>query len=117
MTASVTSTSPPRALREELHEADGPVGERADVLAHHHHLVADRLYDAGVVGKGGVHALHEALHEGERLLLALLFGEAGVAGKVGECDRHPQAAELLLAELDLHVADHVLLDVMLEEAL
>ena len=57
--------------------------------------------------------------EGERLLLALLLGEAGVAGEVGERDRHAHAAEveLLVVQVDLHVADHVLLDEVLEEAL
>ena len=56
--------------------------------------------------------LDEALDGADRLLVAVLDGQPRVAGEVGERDRHAQPAllERLLAEVGLHVADHVLLD-------
>ena len=53
-------------------------------------------------------------------LLPRLLGQARVAGEVGEGDRHPQAAEVEVAvgvDLELHVADHVLVEEVLQEAL
>ena len=84
-----------------------------------HHLVADRLDHARVVGQRELDVLDEALDGVDRLLLALLLGQARVAGEVGERDRHPQAAEVELraVEVGLHVADDVLLDEVREEAL
>ena len=64
------------------------------------------------------HALDETLDRGQRLVLTLLLGEARVPGEVGERDRYPQPAgdELLVPELQLHVADYVLLDVVTQES-
>ena len=105
-------------LAVEALEADRPVGEGARVVADDHHLVADRLDDPGVVGERVGDGVDEALDVRERLLLARLLGEARVAGEVGEGDRDAHAAEVLvLRQLDLHVADHVLLDEVLQEAL
>ena len=86
-----------RALLEQAYEAHRPVDERLHVVADHHHLVADRLHHSGVVRQRVGHALDEALHQRERLLLALLLGEARVAGQVGERDRDPHAAALDIA--------------------
>ena len=51
-------------------------------------------------------------------LVALLLGQARVAGEVGERDRDAQAPERehLVAHVGLHVTDHVLLDEVREEA-
>ena len=107
-----------RSSRDELLEADRPVGERADVGADDHHLVADRLHDARVVGQRVLDRLGEALDGVDGLLVAQLLGQARVAGEVGEGDRDAQAAEVARAlEVDLHVPDDVLLDEVREEAL
>ena len=100
-------------------EADGPVDERGGVGADDHHLVADRLDHARVVGQRDLDVLDEALDGVDRLLLALLLGQARVAGEVGEGDRDPQAPEVerRALEVGLHVADDVLLDEVREEAL
>ena len=91
---------------------------RLDVLAHDHDLVADRLDHARVVGQRVGHVLDEPLHVRDRLVLALLLGVAGVAGQVAEGDAHADPAQVLpLLALHLHVADHVLLHVVLQEAL
>ena len=63
--------------------------------------------------------LDEPLDRADRLLVAPLDGQARVAGEVGEGDRHAQAPLLggaRLVEVGLHVADHVLLDEVREEA-
>ena len=54
----------------------------------------------------------------DRLLLAGLLGQPRVAREVGERDRDAQAAEVELArrQVGLHVADDVLLDEVLQEA-
>ena len=64
--------------------------------------------------------LDEALDDVDRLLLPRLLGQARVAGEVGERDRHPQAAEVepvAGVDLELHVADDVLVEEVLQEAL
>ena len=107
-----------RAIGPERLESDRPVHERGHVVADHHHLVADRLHDARVLGDRVLDRLDEALDVRERLLLALLLGEARVAREVGERDRHLDAAQLrVVLEVHLHVADHVLLHEVLEIAL
>ena len=101
-------------------EADGPVEQRRRVGGDDHHLVPDRLDDAGVVGQRVADPLDEALDDVDRLVLPRLLGQARVAGEVGEGDRHPQAAEVEVAvgvDLELHVADHVLVEEVLQEAL
>ena len=105
-------------LVEQAHEPDRPVDQRLHVVADHHHLVADRLDHPGVVRQRVRNALHEALDQRQRLLLALLLGEARIAGEVRERDRHPHppALDLALLELVLHVADHVLRHEVLEKA-
>ncbi len=106
--------------RLELLEADRPVEHRRGVGADDHHLVADRLDDARVVGQRVLHRLDEALDDVDRLLLPRLLGQARVAGEVGEGDRHPHAPEVEVAaglDLELHVADDVLVEEVLEVAL
>ena len=100
-------------------EAHRPVGQRRRVGADDHHLVADRLDDARVVGERVLDRLDEALDEVDRLLLPRLLGQPRVAGEVGEGDRDAQAAEveLVVGVVGLHVADDVLLDEVLQEAL
>ena len=101
-------------------EPDRPFGEDHRIARDHHHLVADRLDDPGVVGQRRLDRLDEALDGADRLLLADLLGEARVAGEVRERDRDAQAAEVdvtLVAEVGLHVPDDVLLHEVLEEAL
>ena len=62
--------------------------------------------------------LDEALDDVERLLLPRLLGQPRVAGEVGEGDRHAQAPEVEhLLRVHLEVADDVLLDEVLQEAL
>ena len=70
-------------------------------------------------GSVSLDRLDEALDRGQRLLLARLLGHARVAGEVGERDRHAQAPEVerFVLEVGLHVADDVLLDEVLQEAL
>ena len=78
------------------------------------------LMIARVVGQRVADRLDEALDDVDRLLLPRLLGQPRVAGEVGEGDRHAQAAEVEVAvgvDLELHVADHVLLDEVLQEAL
>ena len=96
------------------HSVSAPTSEDDD-----HHGVADRLDHARVVGQRGLDVLDEALDRVEGVLVAGLLGEAGVAGQVGEGDRHAQATEVEVRVLgvDLEVADHVLLDEVREEAL
>jgi len=75
------------------------------------------VFTTRALGQGALHALHETLHVRERLLLALLLGEARVPGQVAEGDGHAHAAEVAALQVDLHVPDHVLLHEVLEEAL
>ena len=110
-----------RAVGRSVHSVWKPTAQStsaADVVADDHHLVADRLHHARVLGDRVLHRLDEALDVGQRLLLALLLGEARVAGEVGERHGDLDAAELgIVLEVHLHVADHVLLDEVLEVAL
>jgi hypothetical protein len=117
--AEVHADARQRALDHDLLEADRPVDERRRVAAHDHDLVADRLHHASVLGQRVLNDLHEALDRADGLLLAHLLGQPRVAGQVGEGDPDTQAAEVrrLVAELGLHVADHVLLDEVRQEAL
>ncbi len=87
------------------------------VGADHHHLVADRLHHARLVGQRLLDRLDEALDHVERLLLARLLGQPRVAREVGEGDRHAQAAELVARAVELEVPDHVLADEVLQHAL
>ena len=103
----------PRVRGERL-VADRPVGERARVGADDHHLVADRLDHARVVGQRDLDAGDEPLDDVERLLLPRLLGQPRVAREVGERDRDAQAPEVDVA-LGLHVADDVLLDEVAQE--
>ena len=87
--------------------------QRHRVGAHDHHAVSDVLHHARALGQRILDRDDEALEQVERLVLALLLGEADEPDQVGEHDRHPQDAERLLArllQLRLHVRDHVLLD-------
>ena len=118
--ALVDADARQRALALQLLEADRPVEQRRRVGGDDHHLVADRLDDAGVVGQRVGDRLDEALDDVDRLVLPRLLGQARVAREVGEGDRHAQAAEVevgVRVDLELHVADHVLVEEVLEEAL
>ncbi len=108
-----------RALGLQPLEADRPVGQRRRVRADDHHLVADRLDHPGLVGQRDLDRLDEPLDRVDGLQLALLLGQPRVAGEVGERDRDPHPAEIdrLAVEIGLHVADHVLLDEVLQVAL
>jgi hypothetical protein len=57
-----------RSAGEQL-EADRPVRERGRIRADDHHLVADRLDHARVVGQRLLDGLDEALDDVQRLLL------------------------------------------------
>ena len=78
-----------------------------------HHLVADRLHDRRLGGQRRLDRVDEALDHVERLLVALLLGVAGEPGQVDEAERHrdPRQAAARPADVGLHVADDVLLDV------
>ena len=107
-----------RSLGDQPLEADRPLGQRGGVRADDHDLVADRLHHARVVGQRVLDRVGEALDRVDRQLVAQLLGQARVAGEVGERDRHTQAPDVARAlEVDLHVADDVLLDRPREEAL
>ena len=106
-----------RAPPEVLLEGHRPVQQRGRVGADDHHLVADRLDDARLVGQRELDLLDEPLDGAHRLLVAELLGQARVARQVGERDRHAQPAEIQppVAQVGLHVADDVLLDEVLQE--
>ncbi len=109
-----------RPLGLQFLEADRPLRQRCRVRGHDHHRVPDRLHDAGLVGERGLDALDEALDGVQRVLLAGLLGQPGVAGEVGEGDRHAQATEVQVGRvlrITLQVTDNVLLDEVGEEAL
>ena len=107
------------AVGHQALEADGPVDEPRGVGADDHHLVADRLDHARVIGQRHLDVLDEALDRVDRLLFALLLGQSRVAGEVGEGDGHAQAPEVQrrVLEVGLHVPDDVLLDEVRQEAL
>jgi len=107
-----------RALLLQLLEADGPVAQRGGVGPHHHHLVADRLDDARVVGERDLDGGLEALDEVDRLLLPGLLGQPRVAREVDEGDRDAHAPQVeQLVRISLEMADDVLLDEVLQEGL
>ncbi len=107
-----------RPLLEQRQEADRPLRQRHRVGRHDHHLVADRLHDQRLRGERRLDRLDEPLDQVERLLVALLLGVADEPGQVDEAEGHLHAAHLPhAAEVDLHVADHVLLDVEAQVAL
>ena len=107
-----------RALLEQGQEADRPLGQGHRVGRDDHHLVADRLHDQRLGRQRRLDRLDEALDQVERLLVALLLGVAGEAGQVDEAERHLHPAHLPhAAEVGLHVADDVLLDVEAQVAL
>ena len=87
------------------------------VGADDHHLVADRLDHARVVGQRLGDELDEALDDLERLLLADLLGQPRVAGEVGEGDRHAHAPERgVVGDAASRCADDVLLEEVAQAA-
>ncbi len=98
-------------------QLDRPPGQRRRIGAHDHHLVAQHLDHPRVDRQRLFDGLHEPLDRAERRLVAALDRQARIAGEIGERDRHPQAAllERVVAEIGLHVADHVLLDELREQ--
>ena len=87
------------------------------VGADDHHLVADRLDHARVVGQRLADQLDEALDDLERLLLTHLLGQPRVAREVGERDRHPHPPERRVVGDQLQVPDDVLLEEVVQQPL